>query len=89
MVDMKNTIHRVVLILLLLLILIGMAGHWMNTATTTVHTATESVCVIHTGILLPEQPKPAPNKPDVSLVPTPDQTIPWCLRENISHPPTI
>ncbi len=89
MVDMKNTVHRVVLTLLLLLILVGMAGHWMNTATNTVHAATESVCVIHAGILLPEQPKPSPNKPDVSLVPTPDQTIPWCLRENISHPPTI
>jgi len=89
MVDMKNTVHRVVLTLLLILILVGMSGHWANTTKITAHASSESVCVIHAGILLPEQPKPSPNKPDVSLVPTPDQTIPWCLRENISHPPTI
>jgi len=89
MVDMKNTIHRVVLTLLLLLILIGMAGHWANTAKITAHASSESVCVIHAGILLPEQSKPSQTKPDVSLMPTPDQTVPWCLRENIPHPPTI
>jgi hypothetical protein len=89
MVDMKNTLRRGLLTLLLLLILIGMAGHWVNTAKITSHTSSESVCVIHAGILLPEQPKPSQNKPDVSLLPTPDQTIPWCLRKNISHPPTM
>jgi hypothetical protein len=89
MVDMKNPVKRVLLTFLLLLILVGMAGHWLNTAKITAHASSESVCVIHAGILLPEQPKPLPNKPDVSLVPTSDQTIPWCLRENISHPPTI
>jgi len=89
MVDMKNTVHRVVLTFLLLLILVGMAGHWMNTATNTAHVSSESVCVIHAGILLPEQPKPSQTKPDVSVLATSDQTIPWCLRENISHPPTI
>jgi len=75
--------------LLLLLILIGMAGHWVNTAKITAHTSSESVCVIHAGIVLPEHPKPSQDKPDVSLMPTPDQTIPWCLCENISHPPTM
>jgi len=89
MADMKNTLRRGLLTLLLLLILIGMAGHWVNITKITAHASSESVCVIHAGILLPEQPKPSQNKPDVSLMPTPDQTIPWCLRENISHPPTM
>jgi hypothetical protein len=89
MADMKNTVQRVLLTLLLLLILFGMAGHWVNTAKITAHASSESVCVIHAGILLPDQPKPSQNQPDISLLPTPDQTIPWCLRENISHPPTM
>jgi hypothetical protein len=89
MVDMKNTVQRAFLTLLLLLILIGMAGHWVNTAKITAHASSESVCVIHAGIVLPEQPKPSQNEPNVALLPTPDQTIPWCLRENISHPPTM
>lgn len=86
---MKNTFQQVVLTLLLLLILIGMAGHWVNTAKITAHVSSESVCVIHAGILLPEQLKSSQTKPDVSVMPTPDQIIPWCLHENISHPPTV
>jgi len=89
MVDMKSTVKRVLLTILLLLILFGMAGHWVNTAKITAHASSESVCVIHAGILLPEQPKPLQAKPDASVLPTPDQTTPWSVRENIPHPPTI
>ncbi|MEW5830360.1 MAG: hypothetical protein AB1846_15840 [Chloroflexota bacterium] len=83
-----NHFRRLSLALLLALLLVGLAGHLILPASNSHHTARESTCAIHNGMIQPNGLKSLSYEPTITIGVIQDGTIALCLSAKISHPPT-
>lgn len=85
---MADLLRRLSLALLLVLLLFGLAGHLILPASNVHHTAPESTCAIHNGMIQPNGLKSLAHESAIIVGGKQDSTNALCLSAKIYHPPT-